>query len=86
MTLPPERETDLDFAAMIEAYKSETPLGRSGRPEDVARAVRISAGPESGWVTGQMFSADGGIDQGKGPDSMYGKAAMDLIRLGKVPF
>jgi len=87
LTLPPERETDPDFLAMIEAYKSETPLGRSGRPEDVARAVRFLAGPESGWVTGQTFSADGGMDQGKGPDtmdSMFGKAAMDLIRRGKI--
>jgi hypothetical protein len=37
-------------------------------------------------VTGQTFSADGGLDQGKGPDpmdAMYGKDVMDRIRAGK---
>lgn len=88
LTLPPERDDDPAFVPMIAVYKSETPLGRIGRPEDVARAVRFLAGPESGWVTGQTFSADGGLDQGKGPDpmdAMYGKGAMDLIRAGHAP-
>ncbi len=88
LTLPPERENDPAVAAMVAVYKSETPLGRVGRPEDVARAVRFLAGPESEWVTGQTFSADGGLDQGKGPDpmdAMYGTATMDAIRAGKQP-
>jgi len=88
LTLPPERESDPAVAAMVAVYKSETPLGRVGRPEDVARAVRFLAGPESEWVTGQTFSADGGLDQGKGPDpmdAMYGTATMDAIRAGKQP-
>jgi len=88
LTLPPEREDDPDFVPMIAVYKSETPLGRIGRPEDVAHAVRFLAGPESGWVTGQTFSADGGLDQGKGPDpmdAMYGKDAMHHIRAGRAP-
>lgn len=72
---------------MITAYKNETPLGRIGRPEDVAGAVRFLAGPDSAWVTGQTFSADGGLDQGKGPDTMdamFGKDIMDAVRAGKV--
>lgn len=86
LTLPPERQEDPELAAMIEVYEAETPLGRVGLPEDVAKVVRFLAGPESGWVTGQTFSADGGLDQGKGPDpmdAMYGKDVMDLIRAGK---
>ncbi len=86
LTLPEEREADSNFAAMVEFYKRETPLGRCGRPEDVAQVIRFLAGPESGWVTGQTFSADGGLDQGKGPDpmdAMYGKDVMDQIRAGK---
>lgn len=86
LTLPPEREADPALAPMIAVYLAETPLGRVGRPEDVASAVRFLAGPESGWVTGQTFSADGGLDQGKGPDpmdTMYGQAAMDRIRAGQ---
>lgn len=88
LTLPPERAADPAMAGMVKVYEAETPLGRVGLPEDVAKVVRFLAGPESGWVTGQTFSADGGMDQGKGPDpmdAMYGKDKMDLIRAGKVP-
>jgi len=88
LTLPPDREEDPAFADMVGIYKRETPLGRVGRPEDVARAVRFLAGPEAGWVTGQTFSADGGLDQGKGPDpmdAMFGKDVMDRVRAGQSP-
>jgi NAD(P)-dependent dehydrogenase (short-subunit alcohol dehydrogenase family) len=37
------------------------PLGRLGRPEDVASAVVYLASPESSWVTGSLFNVDGGI-------------------------
>jgi NAD(P)-dependent dehydrogenase (short-subunit alcohol dehydrogenase family) len=86
LTLTPELAASPKLAPMVQVYKSETPLGRVGEPEDVARVVRFLAGPESGWVTGQTFSADGGLDQGKGPDpmdAMYGKDVMDQIRAGK---
>lgn len=88
LTLPPERARSPELAPMVAVYEAETPLGRVGEPEDVARVIRFLAGPESGWVTGQTFSADGGMDQGKGPDpmdAMFGKAAMDEVRAGKVP-
>lgn len=88
LTLPPERASSPELAPMVAVYKSETPLGRVGEPEDVARTVRFLAGPESGWVTGQTFSADGGLDQGKGPDpmdAMFGKEIMDQVRAGKSP-
>lgn len=86
LTLPPERAESHELVAMVEAYKAETPLGRVGEPEDVARVVRFLAGPESGWVTGQTFSADGGLDQGKGVDpmdAMYGADVMARIRAGR---
>ena len=87
LTLPPERAESPELADMVAVYEAETPLGRVGLPEDVAKVVRFLAGPESGWVTGQTFSADGGLDQGKGPDpmdAMYGKQVMDRIRTGKA--
>jgi NAD(P)-dependent dehydrogenase (short-subunit alcohol dehydrogenase family) len=73
---------------LVARYAAETPLGRTGEPEDVARVVRFLAGPESGWVTGQTISADGGQDQGKIPDMLddiFGKSVMDQIRAGKPP-
>ncbi|MFC7741355.1 SDR family oxidoreductase [Nocardiopsis composta] len=38
-----------------------TPLGRLGRPEDVAAVVAYLAGPDAAWVTGQNIRADGGL-------------------------
>lgn len=77
-----------EMEGLVDYFASETVLGRIGQPKDLALVVRFLAGPESGWVTGQSFSADGGQDQGKAPDMMddlYGKAVMDRIRAGKAP-
>lgn len=85
-TLPAESENDPAFAAMAGAFKAGTPLGRNGRPEDIARVIAFLAGPESGWVTGQTFSVDGGMDQSSGPDFMdalFGAEAMARIRAGR---
>lgn len=74
-------------APLMAAYVAETPLGRRGEPEDVGRAVRFLAGPESAWVTGQTFSADGGLELGRAPDFMeaiYGKETMGRLRKGKL--
>ena len=38
-----------------------TPLGRLGTPEDIARVVAFLVGPDSGWITGQVIFAGGGI-------------------------
>jgi gluconate 5-dehydrogenase len=36
------------------------PLGRAGRAEDIAAAVRFFCRPESAWTTGQCLLVDGG--------------------------
>lgn len=44
-----------------EHRKSRTPLlGRRGRPEDVAAAVRYLAGPKARYLTGQAIHVNGG--------------------------
>ena len=43
---------------------AETPLGRVGSPEDVARAVLFFVGPGAGHVTGQSLAVDGGQAMG----------------------
>ena len=37
------------------------PQGRLGTPEDAARLVAWLAGPEAGWVTGQVIHSEGGV-------------------------
>ena len=38
-----------------------TPLRRLGTPEEIAAAVCFLAGPEAGFITGQVLTADGGF-------------------------
>lgn len=38
-----------------------TPLGRMGRPDDIASAVAMLVGPDAAWVTGQVLVVDGGL-------------------------
>jgi 3-oxoacyl-[acyl-carrier protein] reductase len=37
------------------------PLGRIGRPEEIAFAVLFLASPQSSWTTGQILSPNGGV-------------------------
>ena len=41
---------------LIKSY----PIGRIGEPEDIANAVAFLASPESGWITAQLLTVDGG--------------------------
>jgi 3-oxoacyl-[acyl-carrier protein] reductase len=46
--------------AQIEHFRTLAPLERLGRPEDVAPVVSFLAGPEGGWVNGQVLRVNGG--------------------------
>lgn len=86
VTLEPEALDAPARQALNQSYVNEILLGRIGEPDDIARAVRFLAGPEAGWVTGQVFAADGGQAQGKAPDTMdsyFGKEVMERIRAGQ---
>jgi 3-oxoacyl-[acyl-carrier protein] reductase len=45
----------------IQNFANMPPLQRLGQPEDIASVVSFLAGPDSGWVNGQILRANGGL-------------------------
>jgi 3-oxoacyl-[acyl-carrier protein] reductase len=42
-------------------FVAQTPLGRTGRPGDIASIALFLASDDSGWLTGEQFLATGGL-------------------------
>ena len=42
-------------------FKAQTPLGRTGRVDDIASVAVFLAGADSGWLTGEQLLASGGL-------------------------
>jgi 3-oxoacyl-[acyl-carrier protein] reductase len=47
--------------ALVEQIAKSAPLERLGQPDDVAGVVAFLAGPDGGWVNGQVLRANGGM-------------------------
>jgi 3-oxoacyl-[acyl-carrier protein] reductase len=58
-------ETDLFMKgkteAVVNAIIAMNPLKRLGQPQDIANVVAFLAGPDSGWINGQVIRANGGV-------------------------
>jgi 3-oxoacyl-[acyl-carrier protein] reductase len=57
---------ETDMTAKLDEKQKERllsgiPLGRMGKPEDVAKVVGFLCGPEADYITGQVIAVDGGI-------------------------
>jgi len=56
----------------LQQYQREIPLalplGRVGRPEDIACAIHYLASDAAAWVTGQSYAVDGGQELRRNPD------------------
>jgi 3-oxoacyl-[acyl-carrier protein] reductase len=55
------RLTDVLPDELKEAMLQNTPLGRFGKPEDVAGAVRFLCSDEAAFITGDVLLVDGGL-------------------------
>lgn len=63
---------------IVEAVKNQTPLGRMGHVDDVAKCALYLAADDSGYISGQTICVDGGASLLKLP------SAQDFEYLAKV--
>lgn len=47
---------------VLDSIKGQIPLGRLGRPEEIARVVHFLAADASSYITGQVWGINGGLD------------------------
>jgi NAD(P)-dependent dehydrogenase (short-subunit alcohol dehydrogenase family) len=55
------RENGADIEDLKAAYKSNVPMGRVARPEEIASAAAFLASDDASWVTGVALPVDGGF-------------------------
>ena len=84
--------TDGMFALpdVLDRYREQQPLVRTGEPEDIAALVRFLAGPDSSWMTGQCIASDGGHTLRRFPDlkpladAVWGREKVDAAARGDI--
>lgn len=54
---------DKDYEEFLEKSKSTHPLGRVGKPEEVAELIYFLASDKASWITGATYEIDGGRAQ-----------------------
>jgi 3-oxoacyl-[acyl-carrier protein] reductase len=54
-------ETEMTKVAPAEKIKELIPMGRLGRPEEVAKVIRFLCSDEASYITGQVISVNGGM-------------------------
>lgn len=52
-----------DYAKFVENAKNTHPIGRPGRPEEVAELIYYLASDKASWITGATYEIDGGRAQ-----------------------
>lgn len=58
----------MDIPGIRDDYLANTPLGRSGEPEEIAAAIRFLLSDDSAWITGENLDINGGAHMQRYPD------------------
>ncbi|HEV2073236.1 MAG TPA: SDR family NAD(P)-dependent oxidoreductase [Thermomicrobiales bacterium] len=51
---------DVSFETLVNRLRSDIPLGRHGKPEDIAALVSFLVSPDASYISGQTINVDGG--------------------------
>jgi acetoacetyl-CoA reductase len=46
----------------LDRVRGQIPMGRLGKPEEIARVVSFLAADASAYITGQVWGVNGGLD------------------------
>lgn len=58
----------MDIPGIRESYLENTPLGRSGEPEEIAALLRFLLSDDAAWITGENIDVNGGAHLQRYPD------------------
>ena len=58
----------MDIAGIRESYLENTPLGRSGEPEEIGAVIRFLLSDDAAWITGETMDVNGGAHLQRYPD------------------
>ena len=47
---------------VLDRIRGQIPVGRLGRPDEIARVVCFLAADQSAYITGQIWAVNGGMD------------------------
>lgn len=58
----------MDIPGIRESYLENTPLGRSGEPEEIGAVIRFLLSDDARWITGETVDINGGAHLQRYPD------------------
>jgi NAD(P)-dependent dehydrogenase (short-subunit alcohol dehydrogenase family) len=58
----------MDIDGIRDSYLDNTPLGRSGEPEEIGAVIRFLLSDDAAWITGETVDVNGGAHLQRYPD------------------